>query len=125
MTGERTNGSSFLNRPQKVMAELQQSGLLSLPYESREIIYQLLLISDEWIVVISQFVHSIGRHKLDCYRASKRRVGWAVQFFRVCKLFYAEAPQLLYGCNKFKLSFETLEHIFLPTIGTRNASFIR
>jgi hypothetical protein len=43
----------------------------------------------------------------------------------VCKYFHADASQFLYGHNKFQLSFETLVQTFLPTIGTRNASFVR
>lgn len=112
------------------MAGTQQLGLLSLPFEIREMIYELLLISEQWIIVETKYGYSIRRDELSCYKLSKHWVGdpetgWSAQFLRVCKLFHAEASHFLYGRNKFELSLKTLERTFLPTIGKCNASCIR
>jgi hypothetical protein len=96
-------------------------------------IYKLLLISDPWIIAETRFINSTKLNKLYCYRLSPSWVagrssnvgGWSAQLLRVCKLFDGEASQFLYGHNKFKLSLKTLQEIFLPTVGTRNASYVR
>jgi hypothetical protein len=93
-------------------------------------IYKLLLVSDQWIIAETNFARSIHRDKLYCYKLSKLgvggpEIGWSAQFLRVCKLFHAEASSFLYGSNSFELSIKTLEQVFLPTIGLRNASFVR
>jgi hypothetical protein len=115
------------------MADTQPAGFSSLPYEIREMIYKLLFVSDQWIIAGRNRLTNIGTpesYKLYCYRLpkigdKKPKIGWSAQFLRACKHFHAEASQILYGHNKFELSLETLETKFLPTIGTRNASFIR
>jgi hypothetical protein len=96
-------------------------------------IYKLLLISDPWIIAETRFINSTKLNKLYCYRLSPSWIvdrrsnvgGWSAQLLRVCKLFDGEASQFLYGHNKFKLSLKTLQEIFLPTVGTRNASYVR
>lgn len=96
-------------------------------------IYRLLLVSDQWIIAERQGLQHTNRtpcYDLYCYKLAETwrkhpETGWSAQFLRVCKHFHAEASQFLYGHNKFELSFATLEEAFLPTIGTRNASFIR
>jgi hypothetical protein len=113
------------------MTDPKEPGFLRLPYEIREMIYKLLLVSDQWVIVDRKSVNSTnspGRYKLWCCRVFKTRTsesGWSAQFLRVCKYFHADAPQFLYGHNKFELSLETLVQTFLPAIGTRNASFVR
>jgi hypothetical protein len=114
------------------MADTRQPGVLRLPYEIREMIYKLLFISDEWIIAETHFTKA--NNKLDKLYCSKLPLGshhscnageWSAQLLRVCKLFDGEASQLLYGHNKFGLSLNTLQETFLPTIGARNASYIR
>jgi hypothetical protein len=121
------------------MADTKAPGFFSLPYEIREMIYELVLVSDQWITAerliavptaASWPYPTYPPDPLSCYGRSriangKQENGWSGQFLRVCKSFHAEASHFLYGCNKFQLSFETLEQLFLPTIGTRNASLIR
>jgi hypothetical protein len=113
------------------MADTRQPGFLRLPYEIREIIYKLLLISDQWIIAETPFFKTTKPDKLYCYKLPEvtnrgsNVGGWSAQLLRVCKLFDGEASQFLYGHNKFKLSLKTLQEIFLPTIGTRNASYVR
>src|SRR5437762_1666090 len=113
------------------MADTRQPGFLRLPYEIREIIYKLLLISDKWIFLQPHFIKANKPVKLYCCSFSEdpdndhNTASWSVQLLRVCKLFDGEASQLFYGHNKFKLSPETLQETFLPTIGVRNASYIR
>jgi hypothetical protein len=115
------------------MADTRQPGFLCLPYEIREIIYKLLLISDQWIVAEMQFVKATNQYKLHYYKLPFPGIpnhdfnagGWSAQFLRVCKLFDGEASQFLYGHNIFKLPLKTLQETFLPAIGTRNASYIR
>ena len=113
------------------MADTRQPGILRLPYEIREIIYKLLLISDEWIIAETQFTKANKPDKLYCYKRPEvpyhncNAGSWSAQLLRVCKLFDGEASQLLYGHNKFGLSLKTLQETFLPTIGGRNASYIR
>src|SRR5271163_3680111 len=113
------------------MADTRQPGVLRLPYEVREIIYKLLLISDEWIIAEAQFIKANKSDRLYCYKlprvpyGSCNAGGWSAQLLRVCKLFDGEASQLLYGHNKFKLSLKTLQETFLPTVGTGNASYVR
>jgi hypothetical protein len=115
------------------MADTRQPGFLRLPYEIREIIYKLLLISDQWIIAQTQSTKATTPHKLHCYKPLSQKVptrnhkadGWSAQFLRVCKLFNGEAPRFLYGHNKFYLSLQTLQETFLPAIGARNASYIR
>jgi hypothetical protein len=117
------------------MAETRVQGFFRLPYEIREMIYKLLLVSDQWIIAEERSVRprntkSPNPNKLYCYKLSKAwfgspEIGWSAQFLRVCKYFHAEASEFLYGHNKFELSLGTLEKRFLPTIGTRNASFVR
>jgi hypothetical protein len=121
--------------PEEGMADTQPQGFFSLPYEIREMIYKLLLVSDQWIIAEERSIRSsnigtLGRNKLYCYKLSKvwvgsPEIGWSAQFLRVCKFFHAEASEFLYGHNKFELPLVTLEKKFLPTIGPRNASFIR
>ena len=99
----------------------------------REIIYKLLLISDQWIVAETKSIKGTKPDKLYCYKlpfpgvANYKSIfgGWSAQLLRVCKLFDGEASQFLYGHNKFRLSLGTLQETFLPTIGTRNASYVR
>src|SRR2546423_1350988 len=115
------------------MADTRQPGFLRLPYEMREIIYKLLLISEQWIVTETKSIKGAKPDKLYCYKLTLSRVanhnskvgGWSAQLLRVCKLFNEEASQFLYGHNKFQLSLETLQETFLPTIGIRNASYVR
>jgi hypothetical protein len=115
------------------MADTRQPGFLRLPYEIREMIYKLLLISDQWIIVEAEFIKATRPDKLYCYKLPSPRVanhdfnvgGWSAQLLRVCKLFDEEASQFLYGHNKFELSLKTLQEAFLPIIGTRNASYVR
>jgi hypothetical protein len=115
------------------MTDTKEPGFLSLPFEIREMIYKLLLVSDQWIIVERKPVSpksALGPYQLWCYRLPKiwnsnPESGWSAQFLRVCKYFHGEASRFLYGNNKFELSLETLEQKFLPTIGTHNASFIR
>jgi len=115
------------------MADTRQPGFLRLPYEMREIIYMLLLISDQWIVAETKSTQGTKPNKLYCYKLPFPRFakhnsnvgGWSAQLLRVCKLFNGEASQFLYGHNKFRLSLKTLQETLLPTIGTRNASYVR
>ena len=115
------------------MADTTPPGFLRLPYEIREMIYKLLLVSDEWIIAERKPVVPTDAPKyreLWCYKLptvwnNDPETGWSAQFLRVCKYFHAEASEFLYGHNKFQLSLRTLASKFLPTIGTRNASFIR
>jgi hypothetical protein len=115
------------------MADTRQPGFLRLPYEMREIIYKLLLISDQWIVAETKSTKGTKPDKLHCYKLpfpgvanrSSNFGGWSAQLLRVCKLFDEEASQFLYGHNKFKLSLKTLQDTFLPTVGTGNASYVR
>jgi len=122
---------SVLVRPQESMAaDMQLPGFLRLPYEIREMIYKLLFISNQWIIVETRSAHSARRNKLYCYKLSKVWVGcpdmgWSGQLLRVCKLFHAEGAEFLYRHNKFEISLQTLQQTFLPTIGKRNASYIR
>ena len=95
------------------MADAQQLGLLSLPYEIREMTYELLIISDQWIIAEMRFVRSIQWDELYCCKLSKVRVcspeiGSCAQFLRACKLFLAKTSQFLYGHNSFELSLKTL-----------------
>jgi hypothetical protein len=113
------------------MTDTRQPGFLRLPYEIREIIYKLLLISDKWIITEPRFTKANKPDKLSCYKLPITPYNnycagsWSAQLLRVCKLFDGEASQLLYGHNRFGLSLKTLQETFLPTIGARNASFIR
>jgi hypothetical protein len=113
------------------MEGTRQPGVLRLPYEIREIIYKLLLISDEWIITETQFAKADKPDKLYCYKLPEGPYhncsagSCSAQLLRVCKLFDGEASQLLYGRNRFGLSLKTLQETFLPTIGARNASYIR
>lgn len=109
---------------------MQLPGFLRLPYEMREMIYKLLFISNQWIIVETRSAHPARRNKLYCYKLSKVWVGcpdmgWSGQLLRVCKLFHTEGTEFLYRHNKFEMSLQTLQQTFLPTIGKRNASYIR
>jgi hypothetical protein len=115
------------------MADTKEPGFFRLPYEIREMIYELVLVSDQWIIAERKLVFPIGgpwSYQLWCCKGPRiangnQESGWSSQFLRVCKSFHAEASHFLYGYNKFELSLETLEQPFLPTIGIRNASLIR
>jgi hypothetical protein len=115
------------------MADTRQPGFLRLPYEIREIIYKLLLISDQWIIAEKHLIKTTKPDRLLCHKLPFLGVanrdsnvgGWSAQLLRVCKLFDGEASQFLYGHNKFKLSLKTLQETFLPIVGTRNASYVR
>jgi hypothetical protein len=82
------------------------------------------------MLVDTRSAHSARRNKLYCYKLSKVWVGcpdmgWLGRLLRVCRLFHAEGTEFLYGHNKFEMSLQTLEQTILPTIGKRNASYIR
>ena len=120
-----------LTRLERDMASTPSSRLLSLPYEIREMIYKLLLVSEQWIIVETRCDPSTQQDKLYCYQlpniwiGAPSDTGWSAQFLRVCKLFHAQASRILYERNKFEMALRIMQQTFLPTIGQTNASYIR